>query len=354
MLDNDVRYSAQDLITFSTELLTQVGLAQDMALTVAEILVEADLMGHTTHGLGLLSPYLGELDNGTMTKAGQPTVIADHGANITWDGNYLPGPWLTVQAMQLAFDRIEAHPVVTIAIQRSHHIACLAAYPKLATDKGYLMLLCCSDPREKSVAPYGGTTAVYTPNPIAVGIPTQGDPVIIDVSMSTTANGVVKQYQNKNQPLPHAWLMDSEGNPTDDSSALASDPPGTVLPLGGMDLGYKGFALGLMVEALTSALAGHGRSDHPDQWGASVFLQLINPSAFGGLDKFTAETQWLADACRTNPPRQADTPVRLPGQRGLQLRATQLESGVSLYPTIMPSLEIWAEKLNIDTPEPLK
>ena len=215
------------------------------------------------------------------------------------------------------------------------------------------MLLCCSDPKEKSVAPFGGTQAVYTPNPIAVGIPTQGDPIIIDVSMSTTANGVVKQYQNKDQPLPHAWLMDNEGNPTDDSSALASDPPGTVLPLGGMDLGYKGFALGLMVEALTSALAGHGRSDNPDQWGASVFLQLINPNAFGGLDKFTAETQWLADACLTNPPRTTDTPVRLPGQRGLQLRATQLETGVGLYPTIMPSLEVWAEKLNIDVPQPV-
>ena len=128
MINNDVRYSAQDLITFSTQLLTQVGLAQNMALTVAEILVEADLMGHTTHGLSLLSPYLGELENDKMTKTGHPTMIADHGANVTWDGNYLPGPWLTVQAMQLAFDRIEAHPVVTIAIQRSHHIACLAAY----------------------------------------------------------------------------------------------------------------------------------------------------------------------------------------------------------------------------------
>lgn len=104
---------------------------------------------------------------------------------------------------------------------------------------------------------------------------------------------------------------------------------------------------------MTSALAGYGRSDNPDQWGVSVFLQMINPDAFGGLDKFTEETQWLADACRANPPRVADSPVRMPGQRALQLRAEQLETGVDLYPSIMPSLEIWAEKLSVDVPQPL-
>jgi LDH2 family malate/lactate/ureidoglycolate dehydrogenase len=353
MTSDNIRYSAQDLIIFSTRLLTQHGLPQDMAVTVAEILVEADLMGHTTHGLNLLGSYLSHLETGVMAKAGQPTVIADHGSSVTWNGHYLPGPWLTVQAMELAFDRIASHPVVTIAIQRSHHIACLAAYPKLATDRGYFMFLCSSGPNNQTVAPYGGLKAVYTPNPIGIGIPTKGEPIIIDVSMSTTSNTLIGRHQSLGQPLPHAWLQDNEGNATDDASVLSSDPPGTVMPLGGLDLGYKGFALGLMVEAMTSALAGYGRSDNPDQWGVSVFLQMINPDAFGGLDKFTEETQWLADACRANPPRVADSPVRMPGQRGLQWRAEQLEAGVILYPSIMPSLEIWAERLNVNVPQPL-
>src|SRR5690606_12456527 len=150
------------------------------AYTVATILTEADLMGHSTHGLQLLAAYLGELEAGKMAAQGEPEVIADHGAALTWDGGYLPGPWLVTQALNTAFERINEHPVVTVVIRRSHHIACLAAYPKLATDRGLFMLLTCSDPHTATVAPYGGLRPLYTPNPLAAGIPTQDEPIILD------------------------------------------------------------------------------------------------------------------------------------------------------------------------------
>jgi L-lactate dehydrogenase len=344
----------REILDFATALLERAGLPPDLASTVAEILLEADLMGHTTHGLHLLAPYLAALEAGTMTKQGEPEAIADHGAAVTWDGRYLPGPWLVVKAMNLAFERIRSHPVVTVAIRRSHHIACLAAYPKRATDKGLLMLLASSDPGAKGVAPYGGLKPIYTPDPLAAGIPTQGDPIIIDTSMSTTAMGLVARLRQEGQRLPGEWLLDHQGNPSDDPNDLYTDPPGSVLPLGGMDLGYKGFALGLLVEALTSALAGYGRADAPTNWGASVFLQVIDPQAFGGLDHFTREITWLAEASRNNPTKLGSPPVRLPGSRALQRRADQLRDGVWLYPTIMPALQSWADKLGVAVPTPLE
>jgi L-lactate dehydrogenase len=339
-----------DLIAFAGRLLQAVGLAQNQARVVAEILLEADLMGHSTHGLQLLAAYLEELEAGSMTKEGEPSIIADRGSTITWDGRYLPGPWLMKQAMDLAFERVQEHPVVTVVIRRSHHIACLAAYPERATEKGLLMLLATSDPSVKTVAPYGGIQSIYTPNPIAAGIPTQGVPIILDISMSTTANGTVNRFHNQGRQLPGLWMLDNQGNVSDDPAELFSEPPGSILPLGGLDLGYKGFALGLLVEALTAALSGHGRADEPERWGAAVFLQVMDPVAFGGSDSFIRETEWLAEACRTNPTKPGDPPVRLPGSRALQLRAEQLENGVALYPSIMPTLEPWAEKLGIPLP----
>lgn len=347
------RYSAQGLIIFATTLLARSGLSHERARTVAEILVEADLMDHTTHGLQLLAPYLKELETGAMMKDGEPTVIADRGSAITWNGNYLPGPWLVVKAIDLACERIQEHPVVTIAIQRSHHIACLAAYPERVTKKGLFLLLTCSDPRAKAVAPYGGTRPLYTPNPLAAGIPTQSDPIILDVSLSTTAWGVVSRSRQEGKQLPHPWLLDGEGNPTHDPNVVSAEPPGSILPLGGVDLGYKGFALGLLVEALTSALAGYGRIEDEHQWGSSVFLQVIDPDAFGGRDYFLRETQWLASASINNPTRPGDPPVRVPGHRALQRRSYQLEHGVSLYPSIMPALKPWAERLDVALPSPI-
>lgn len=344
---NPVRYAASDLIGVATSLLQRSGLPVDRARTVAEVLVEADLMGHTTHGLHLLSPYLEALEAGSMTRVDDPIILADHGSSIAWDGQYLPGPWLVIQAMVLAQERIRTYPVVTITIRQSHHIACLAAYPKRATDAGLLMLLAASDPGAQLVAPFGGIKPLYSPNPLAAGIPTQGDPIILDISMSTTAMGTVTRARQVGQHLPHPWLLDNYGRASDDPADLFTDPPGSILPLGGVDLGYKGFALGILVEVLAGALAGYGRSEQTHRWGASVFLQLIDPDAFGGRDSFIHETQWLAEAARHNPTPAGSPPVRLPGSRALQLRAEQLANGVILHPVILPALEFWLKKLNV-------
>jgi LDH2 family malate/lactate/ureidoglycolate dehydrogenase len=347
------RYAAPDLIAFADTLLQRGGLPADRARVVAETLVEADLMGHTTHGLGLLAQYLAEIENGNMRKTGEPEVISDRGATLTWDGNYLPGPWLVSHAMDIAFERIQTHPVVTVVIRRSHHIACLAAYPKRATDRGLFMLLNCSDPAFKGVAPFGGTKPIYTPNPVAAGIPTNSDPIILDISMSTTTNGMVGRLNREGKRLPHAWILDAQGNASDNPADAFTNPPGSILPLGGMELGYKGFALGILVEAMTSALGGFGRADEPIQWGASVFMQIIDPAAFGGLDAFTRETTWFAEASQNNPVPAGKPPVRLPGNRGLQLRAEQLEGGVTLYAGIMPTLQSWSDKLGVPLPTPI-
>jgi L-lactate dehydrogenase len=123
--------------------------------------------------------------------------------------------------------------------------------------------------------------------------------------------------------------------------------------LGGQDLGYKGFALGLIIESLTSALGGFGRSREPDRWGAGVFLQVIDPEAYGGRARFERETTWLAEASRNSPVKPGDPPVRLPGERALRLRREQLQKGVLLYPTILPGLKKWSEKLGVPFPQPL-
>jgi L-lactate dehydrogenase len=349
------RYSPAALRGFAARLLERGGLAPDRARDVAEVLVEGDLMGHTTHGLQLLGPYLKGLEDGKITRAGEPTVIADRGATITWDGHFLPGPWIVLRAMDAAFARVADYGVVTVAIRRSHHIACLQAYLPRATERGLVMLLMSSDPATGSVAPHGALAGRFTPNPIAAGFPTDGLPVLIDISASTTTNGLVSRLNRagKGERLPGAWLVDNQGNASDDPAVFLTDPPGAILPLGGIDLGHKGFGLALLVEALTSALAGHGRADGEKGWGASVFLQIIDPGAFGGRAAFARETGWLANACRTAPVKPGNPPVRMPGERGLKLRENQLAEGVTLHPETMPGLLPWAEKLGVAAPSAL-
>ena len=344
------RYTAPDLITFAGALLGAAGLESGKARSVAEILVEGDLLGHNTHGLALLAPYLTELESGAMEKAGEPRVLADFPAAITWDGRRLPGPWLTVQALELAMTRAKTNGTCTMVIRRSHHIACLAAYLKRATDQGYMALITCSDPNVASVAPFGGRREVFTPNPIAAAWPTEGDPVIIDVSMSITTNALTKRLQAEGKRFPGKWATDADGQPTDDPNALFTNPPGALLPMGGMDHGHKGYAFALLVEALTAGLGGHGRADPKEGWGASTCIQVFAPECFGGESDFRRQTEHVAKLCRENPPIPGVARVRLPGESGLRRRVEQLANGVELYPAILPSLTPWAEKLGVQLP----
>ena len=343
-------YRYDELIDYAKSLLAATGLEPDKARAVAEVLVEGDLMGHNTHGLALLPGYLGELQSGAMEKLGAPVVLADHPAAVTWDGRRLPGPWLVLQAMELAVTRAASQGTCTVVIRRSHHIACLAAYLKRATDQGLMMLLTCSDPNTESVAPFGGLDAVFTPNPIAAGIPTGGVPVLMDVSTSATTNGMTNRLHKEGQRLPAKWVMDGHGVAGDNPAVLFEEPKGTILPLGGMDSGHKGYGLTLLVEALTGGLAGHGRADPKEGWGATVFLQIIDPRAFAGLDAFTRQTGKVAAACRTSRPVKPGTSLRTPGEKGMALASHQMHAGVALYPSILPSLAGWATRLGIREP----
>src|SRR5438093_421575 len=234
------RYAAEDLRAFARTLLERAGVEVDIAADVATVLLDGDLLGHTTHGLALLAPYLDELAHDRMARAGQPTVLLRRLAAQTWAGKRLPG----------------------------------------------------------------------------------------------------------------AWLIDAEGNPTSDPAVLTNEPKGALLPLGGIDAGHKGFALALLIEALTAGLAGHGRADSPAGWGATVFVQVFDPEAFGGLEEFKRQMDFIADAARNAQPRPGGDRVRLPGERGMQRYREQLERGVALYPTILPALKPWAEKYSVAAPAP--
>lgn len=344
------RYGVDALVSFAHALLARSGVRDDIARDVAAVLVDGDLLGHTTHGLALLPAYLAAIDKGTMTRSGEPRVINGRPAAQTWDGMRLPGPWLTLRAFDTAATMALTYGTGTVVIRRAHHIACLAAYLKRMTDRGLMALLVCSDPSACSVAPFGAVSPVFTPNPMAAGIPTTGDPILLDISASLTTNGLTARLYQAGEHLPHAWVQDAQGNATADPAVLFNDPKGTLLPLGGLDAGHKGYALALMIEALTAGLSGFGRADPPDGWGATVFVQVLDPAAFGGTEAYSRQSDWLVDACHAATPRPGVERVRVPGENGMKRYRDQQGRGVCLFGGIMPALQPWSDKLAVAMP----
>lgn len=352
-IETSARYRADELRDFAHALLERAGARTDIAQDIADVLLDGDLLGHTTHGLALLASYLDEIVEGRMATSGEPRVRSRRAAAEVWDGERLPGPWLTLRALDRASDMARSRGTGTVVVRRSHHIACLAAYLKRATDQGLIAIIQSSDPTVAAVVPHGGVTPFITPNPIAAGLPTSGDPILIDLSTSITSMGYALQQMKAGLRLPGDWVIDHDGDATSNPAAAFAEPKGALLPLGGLDAGHKGYALALLVEALTAGLAGYGRADPPAGWGATIFVQVLDPEAFSGLAAFKRQMDCVADKAHNAKTRPGVDRVRLPGERGLQRYREQRAHGVALYPAIMPALRPWAERYAVEAPQPI-
>ncbi len=352
-----VRYDHNDLQQFSTRLFVAAGLAEDRAAVMAEVFLEADLLGFTTHGMNRVAHNVRWLLSGESRSRGDPEVLVDRGALFNWDAGFLPGPWVVSQAVDTALERVSQYGVVTATLRRSQHIACLAAYLPKVIEAGYLALMTCSTPSERTVSAHGGIDPVFSANPIAMAAPGHEYPLLFDISMSITAGGYVARAVREGKRMPEPCLKDGRGHVTDDPRALEGPPPGSIMPIGGAGHGYKGAALSAATEVLSMALGGYGRAD-PDAAGDgeanSVFLQLIDPAAFGPLPVFRQQLHALQNLVMTSAVAEGAPPARLPGQRAWEQRSEQLAGGVVLYPTIMEDLAPLAAQLGVALPQPLR
>jgi len=344
------RYDVQALTRFVEQLFEKAGADAEVAQVVTQVLLEGELLGHRTHGLNLVSRYIGGMLSGQVKAQAQALEqVSDSGISSLFDGHYVLGPYCVSRALDCAAKGASAQGIGIAVVRRAAHIGCLAAYLKPYTDRGLVAMVYSSDPSVGLVCAHGGVDPVFTPNPIAAGIPTQGEPILLDVSMSTVTLGLVGQCRDTGSRLPHPVLMSNDGHLSDDPRDFFTTPQGSILPLGGQAFGHKGFALAILVEALTSALAGHGRKDAPDQWGASATAVVIDPRYFGGLQAFTDETSFLGRLIVASRPVDPERPVRLPGQAGLALRRHALAQGLSLSQPVLDDLDRLAEQLQLAT-----
>ena len=238
----------------------------------------------------------------------------------------------------------------SLLLRNTSHIAALGAYLRQATDEGFVIIIANSDPSMRTVAPAGSREAQLAPNPLAFGYPTQDEPVLIDISTSSVANGWVRRWNAEGKRLPGKWLLDANGNPSRRTGRAVRRSAWGDVAAGRHGLGHKGFALGLIVEVLTAGLSGTGRADKPTGGGTPVFIQVIDPEGIRRRDALKREASWLAQACRSSKPRPGVGAVRMPGDTARSRRRAQLNSGVELYPSIMPELKIWADRFGITAP----
>lgn len=347
------RYRHADLLDFSSNLLARAGLPRERAEVVGSLFVEADLLGYSTHGMQRLPSNVEWLLNGLTRPDGDHEVVSASRGSEIWDAKFLPGPWVTASAVDRACDIAKAEGTGTVVVRQAQHIACLASYLERATRRGIMVMITASTPTEASVVPHGGLSRVFSCNPIAAGIPTDGDPILIDTTAAMSAQGPMNRAYRLGRRLSVPMIVSQDGKISSDPAEFV-ERDGGILPIGGLEQGYKGFSFALITEALSGALGGFGRASQTgDSEANGVYVQAIDPDHFAGRSTFEHEMGRLADQCRASAVAPGHDAVRIPGDRALALKRDQIENGVGLIAPIVDDIRPWAARLDCPFPDPV-
>lgn len=274
--------------------LAAAGAPADEARIVARSLVAANLAGHDSHGVLRLPQYLAAIEAGTVVPGAAVEVVRESPVAAVLDAHWAFGQVAATHAAEVAIAKAEAGSLAAVAVRRSAHVGRLADYVELVAAQGMVGLMFVNGHGgAHNTVPWGGADVRLCTNPLAYALPTGGDPIVLDISTSAVAEGKVRTYHIRGVPVPDGWLVDSEGNPTNDPGVLYAKPRGGILPMGG-NVGYKGFGLSLMVDLLAGALSGAGCSGPDAERGGNAFLIIaLDPGAFAGREQFAAEADAL-------------------------------------------------------------
>ncbi|HEY4830282.1 MAG TPA: Ldh family oxidoreductase [Solirubrobacteraceae bacterium] len=340
-----VRLGSDEALQFAATLLRGAGISWPSALIVARHLIDSDRRGLPSHGLMRIAQYAAELEEGEIDGQAVPSVVRRDGALVMIDGEYAPGQVAGEMAVQEALGGAALHRIGIAVVRRAGHAGRIGAYVEPIAAAGHVGMAFCSGPRSgHRVAPFRGVEGRLATNPIAFAFPGDQGPVVADFSTSTIPEGVARRLRDLGLPAPDDALQSADGSPTSDPEVLYGDPPGTLLPLGGARFGHKGFALGLLVEAMTTALAGEDATD-----GTRVGNNLTVAAVAG--DEQTRESgRALAAYVRTSRAADPDRPVLLPGDP--ERLALEGDDAVRLDRTTWDALCAVAESQGVSAPVP--
>jgi uncharacterized oxidoreductase len=343
-------FPAATLEALARVIFQAAGVPTSDAAVVARSLVDANLCGHDSHGVMRIPQYVEFLRKGTYKPGVELTVLSETPAVIATDANWGLGQ---VQAHRLLGKLIgKAKPLGVAAgtLRNCGHTGRLGEYAEAAAREHMAFFGAVnSHGSGRRVVPPGGTEGRISTNPICLGVPTSGDPVVLDFGTSVVAEGKVRVNFQKKEPTPEGWLIDSTGKPTTDPSVLYTEPRGSILPFGGQQM-YKGFGLGLLLDLLCGGLSG-GSCSSPafpiaGQGNAGVFV-VFNPALFGGVDHFLRETDGLTGYVRTCPTATGASGITLPGDPERTAKTKRQVEGIPIPDGTWVLIEKTAEELGV-------
>ncbi|HEX4926971.1 MAG TPA: Ldh family oxidoreductase [Burkholderiales bacterium] len=329
-----MKKDAQTLLELATTALKRAGANDRMAEAAARHLVHAEAQGLPTHGMSRVPFYCGMLRNGRADGKAQPRLLAERAGACLIDNSdglpYVSAQWAVDEVIQ----RARRNAIAFAGIANSAHVGVLGIHLEPVARAGLVGFAFTNSPA--AIPPWGGKKPLFGTNPIAAAFPRrEGEPIVIDLALTTVVRGRIMMAMRKGERIPEGWALDRNGKPTTDPKEAIEH--GSLFPIGGA----KGAMLALMFELICASLTGSAIGAEADSFFSEegnrprigqAFIA-IDPSALAGTERYLERVETVVSAML------ADPEVRLPGARRFAAQKSAHASGIEVPDELLAQIE---------------
>ncbi len=323
-----------------TEILTRMDVTPEDVEIVADVTLDGDLKGFTSHGLGRFPQYIKGLKCGTIKTDTDIEIEKETISTALLNGNHRFGHVVAYYAMEIAMEKARETGIGMVGVHDSNHFGVAGYYSDMAIMQDLIGVIIANT--EPAVAPIGGKEPIIGTNPLSVGIPSHKNYVSVDMATSATARGKLLEAMRKGEKIPENIALDSEGNPTIDPQTALK---GSILPFGA----HKGYALAFMIEILAGPLvkaafgkAVTGTANPAEICTKGDMMIAIDPSIFGDIDDFKREVDEFVKEVK------GSGNVFIPGDMEVGNIKRYMDEGLPLDERLLSQLKEISQDLSLD------
>jgi hydroxycarboxylate dehydrogenase B len=340
------RISSSDAHKLTVDIFSHCGASGEEARLVADHLVDANLCGVDSHGLIRIPQYVQDVRKGAVRPGTEIRSVYETEVSSVVDCGWNFGLVGAAKAVEIALQKAQTHKMAVVVTRKCNHAGRLGYYlEKIARAEFWGLGFCSSGRHGHFVVPWGGRDGRLSTNPFAYSIPMPDrPPIVADFSTAQAPEGKIRLYKNRKQKLPEGWILDAGGQPSTSPGDFYGPPQGGILPFGGA-LGYRGYALGLLVELMGTILAGSDPTqEHP---GNGLAFILIHPILLADPELLRKNLITLAGYIKSSRPTKHGGEIMLPGEPEQKMREKRLAEGIEIEPATWASILEVASSLNV-------
>jgi uncharacterized oxidoreductase len=335
---------ARRLVELVTAIMHGAGCNPTEAATIANRLVDSNLVGHDSHGVLRVGKYLEWMREGWVSANQSPTIVFDSDVIAIVDGNRGFGQVVGEFAGKLGITKAAKAGIALVGLRNCGHLGRVGDWAELAAEAGQASLHFLNTSGAQRVAPFGGSDRRLSTNPITIGVPVAGgEPIIVDMTTSMAAEGKLMVALNRGERVPEGWIIDKHGQPTTEPKDFYDG--GALLTVGG----HKGSGLSIVTDLLAGAISTGRSSDPDDDVLRNNMLSIyIAPQVYDAQGTVAAEVARFVAWVKAAPPARSEAPVLLPGEVERLTRAERSSRGISLDDRTCSDLIAAAGSVGID------